>query len=390
MLRKVSGIAAVLAVIATIATTGVQATASAASKKPITIGVIAGTTGAYGTTGQAVVNGSKMAVAKINASGGVLGRKLKLVYGNDAASSTTSALLFKKFVGEGAVAMFGSPDTATVTVSLADKDGIPDLGAIDDGGAAIYPTGPTKTPHPWAWSTSLNTFAWGQIVGDYANSSCPTGLAMVHDPTFYGLGGLAGVKETYKKTLKVDDAISEDWSSGSTQSLVAEITKIVKSGADCVDVWLTPQDDATFVKEVHSLGDHLTVLGNDETCATTVFSSLAGTTGTGMLCAELTSSYAPNAKVKAFYKAYKKEFNVTATAFAMVQYDAINMFAKALTAAKSTSPKAIQKAMNKVKNFPGLSGSLTYTAHKHVTITAAQLTLVKYAASSKAWVPAKK
>lgn len=392
-MRKTLGAATALAVSAATAlggtALGVATTDAAASSKPILVGAIAGTTGAYGTTGQAVINGTKMAIAKINSQGGVLGRKLKLVWGNDGASATTAALLFKKFASDGVTAMFGSPDAATTTVSLANKMHIPDLGAIDDGGASIYPTGPSKAPASWAWSNSLNTYAWGQVVGKYGMKSCPSGLAVLHDPTFYGLGGLAGIQQTYKKTLKLNDAISEDWSSGATQSLISEITSIKKSGADCVDVWLTPQDDAAFVNEMHSLQDHFTVLGNDETCATTIFVHLAGTNATGMYCAELTASYSPSKKVKAFEKAYKKEFHVAATPFAELEYDAVFMLATAIKTGKSTSPKAIQKQLNNIKNFPGLTGKLTFNSQKHVTITAPQLTLVKYNTSKHKWVRAK-
>lgn len=209
---------------------GLGSVSASASSSPIVIGAIAGTTGAYGSTGVAVINGTIMAVNQINKSGGVMGRKFKLVWGNDAASATTSALLFKKYVSEGAIAMLGSPDTATTTVALADKMHLPDLGAIDDGGPAIYPSGPTGKPAPWAWSNSLNTYAWGQSVGNYATKHCPTGLAVLHDPTFYGLGGLAGIQQTYSKTLAVNDAISEDWSTGSTATLDSEIAKVKSSG----------------------------------------------------------------------------------------------------------------------------------------------------------------
>ncbi len=388
-MRRTFGLLAAFAVGAASVTLGVETMSGAATSKPIVIGAIGGTTGAYATTGQAVINATEMAVAKVNASGGVLGRKLKLVWGNDDATATTSALLFKKFLSEGAVAMFGSPDTATVTVSLADKDHIPDLGAIDDGGAAVHPTGPTKPPAPWAWSTSLNTYAWGQIVGDYANKSCPAGLAMLHDPTFYGLGGRTGVGETYKKALKVTISVSEDWASGATQDTVSDIAKVKASGADCVDVWLTPQDDAVFVKEMYSLGDHFTVLGNDETCATTIFAHLAGSDATGMYCAELTASYAPNARVKAFDAAYKKEFHVTATAFALVEYDAVDMLVTAIKTEKSTSPTKIQTYLDTdVTDFHGLSGTLSLSKVKHVTITAPQLTLVKYSVAKHKWEPA--
>lgn len=370
---------------------GIGAATASASSKPIVIGAIAGTTGAYGSTGVAAINGTKMAVAKINADGGVLGRKFKLVWGNDDASATTSALDFKKYVSEGAVAMLGSPDTATTTVTLADQMKIPDLGAIDDGGPAIYPNGPTGKPAPWAWSNSLNTYAWGQAVGNYATKSCPNGLAVLHDPTFYGEGGLAGIQQTYKKALLVDDAITENWSSSSpaAAAMDSEIAKIKTSGASCVDVWLTPQDQATFVNEMASLGDSFTVLGNDETSADATFAGLAGANANGMISAVLTASYAPNATVKAFAAAYKKEFKIATTPFAELSYDAVFMLAKAITAGKSTSPASIQKQLNKITNYNGLTGKLTFTKQIHVTINAPQLTTVSYSTASKSWVPVK-
>jgi branched-chain amino acid transport system substrate-binding protein len=376
------------AIAITAATLGLGATGVSASPAPIVIGAIAGTTGAYGSTGVAVINGTIMAVDKVNSSGGVLGRKLKLVWGNDGASATTSALLFKKFVSDGAVAMLGSPDTATTTVALADRMHLPDLGAIDDGGPAIYPNGPSKPPAPWAWSNSLNTYAWGQAVGEYAMKSCPSGLAVLHDPTFYGLGGLAGIQESYTKKLKLDDAISEDWSSGATQSLDAEINSIKQSGADCVDVWLTPQDEAAFVNEMHSLGDHFTVLGNDETSADATFANLAKANANGVLSAELTASYAPGASVKAFAAAYMKRWHIATTPFAELSYDAVFMLARAMAAGKSTSPTSVQKQLNRITGYKGLTGNLSFTAQVHVTINASQLTLVKYNTAKQAWVPA--
>jgi ABC-type branched-subunit amino acid transport system substrate-binding protein len=285
--------------------------------------------------------------------------------------------------------MLGSPDTATTTVALANQMKLPDLGAIDDGGPAIYPKGPTSPPAPWAWSNSLNTYAWGQIVGEYATKHCPSGLAVLHDPTFYGLGGLAGVQESYKTPLKLNDAISEDWASGSTASLDSEINSIKSSGASCVEVWLTPQDEAAFVHEMHSLGDSFTVLGNDETSADNTFAKLAGANADGVYSAELTAAYKPNARVQAFATAYQSRFNVATTPFAELSYDAVFMLAQAIKAGNSTSPTSIQAQLNKISNYSGLTGSLTFTPQQHVTINAAQLTLVRYSTASKAWETAK-
>src|ERR1700678_4137302 len=96
----------------------VQAPALAVDQ-PYLIGLIAGTTGAYGSTGVATVNGAQMAVDKINASGGVLGHQLKLDPHNDDASATVSGQLYEKLIAAGAIAIAGSPDTGPVTAQLA-------------------------------------------------------------------------------------------------------------------------------------------------------------------------------------------------------------------------------------------------------------------------------
>lgn len=71
--------ASIAGTIATAATVLISAAtfAVAADQPPMVVGLIAGTTGAYGSTGVATVNGAQLAVDKINADGGVLGRKLR-------------------------------------------------------------------------------------------------------------------------------------------------------------------------------------------------------------------------------------------------------------------------------------------------------------------------
>jgi branched-chain amino acid transport system substrate-binding protein len=378
------------AVVTTVAACGGGSSGSSGNSNsdPIVVGAIAGTTGAYGSTGQAVINGTKMAVDEINAKGGVLGRKFKLLSGNDGASATTSALLFKKFVGQGAIAMFGSPDTATTTVEQAERMKLPDVGPIDDCGSSIYPNGPEKPPSPWAWCTSLNTYAWGSIIGEHAMQNCPNGLAVLHDPTFYGEAGLAGIQQTYTKPLKLNHSISEDWSSGSTASLDSEINAVKSSGASCVDVWLTPQDQAAFVNEMHSLGDSFIVMGNDETSADNTFAKLAGNNAEGMLSAVLTTDYRPNAQVEKFKADYKSRFGVESTPFAELSYDAVGILAQAIKTAKSTDATKLQAQLDKTSKYPGLTGSLSFTEQDHATITAKQLTLVRYSTGSQAWEPA--
>jgi branched-chain amino acid transport system substrate-binding protein len=362
---------------------------SGASKGTIVVGAIAGTTGAYGTTGIAMVNGAKMAVQDINAKGGVLGKKLSLQWYNDQASSTLSSQLFQRLVSAGAVAITGSGDTGPATAAMAQRLHIPNIGVVDDAGITVYPNGPDKPPLSWVFDFGLNTFAWGGIDASYALSHCK-GLAVLHDPASYGEGGNAAITSAYAKAgkkLALDDTISEDWSSGATVGLTSEINKIKSSGADCVVVWLTPQDTARFAQTLQSTGTKLTILGNDEINADNTFASLAGNAANGAIGAFLSTEVHPSSTLLAWRKRYQSEFGVASTPFAETTYDSVMMLAQAIKNAGSTKPAAIQNALNHISGFQGLTGTLSFSPMKHATIEQAQLSLVKYDAATKQWVP---
>ena len=376
----------VVALVVAVAAIGAGTASGASSADTILIGSIAGTTGAYGSTGVAMVNGAKLAVADLNARGGVLGKKFSLQSYNDQASATLSSQLFQRLVSAGAVAIVGSGDTGPATSAMAQRLKVPNLGAVDDAGLTIYPDGPTKPPFEWVWSWGLNTFAWGEIVGQYARSHCKA-LAVLHDPSTYGRGGEAGVKLGYEKGKKLvlDETINEDWSTGATVSLTNEINKIKGTGADCVVVWLTPQDTARFAQSVKSTGVKLKVLGNDEINADNTFASLAGNAADGAVGAMLKTDLHPNAAVKSFRARYKKRFHIASTPFAVANYDAIMMLGALIKKTGSTDPEKLKDALNSVKNFKGLQGTVSFSKQNHATITTKQLALVRYDAKSKIW-----
>ncbi|MEZ5190641.1 MAG: ABC transporter substrate-binding protein [Schumannella sp.] len=359
----------------------------------IVVGGIAGTTGAYGAVGVAVINGTQMAVDEINAAGGIDGRQIKFVWDDDAADATKSSQLFQQFVSEGAVAILGSPDTGPTTAALGDQMQIPVLGAVDDGGLTVYPNGPDEPPFAWTFSTSLNTFAWGAKIADWAIANCPGGLAMLHDPTTYGLGGLAGFQmslDAAGKDFVYVESITENWGSGATVNLDAEIQKIVDSGADCVEVWLTPGDEAAFMQEIASLGlDDLVVLGNDVTNADATFVDLAGPEGDGMISALLTSDVYPNERLQEWQQKYRDLFDgLEPGPFAELSYDAVYILKQVIEDADgATDPESIRAGLNALTNFDGLTGSLSFTEQIHTTINKEQLTMVQWSFDSKKWEP---
>ena len=140
---------------------------------------------------------------------------------------------FAKLVADGAIAIAGSPDTGPITAELAIRYKFPTIGVVDDGGLTVNTDGPTGPPNPWVFDFGLNTFAWGEKIGEYALKHCPDGLAVLHDPSTYGQGGLYGIKLAYDKAGKkiaIDHAITENWSTGATAGLMPEVNATKDGG----------------------------------------------------------------------------------------------------------------------------------------------------------------
>lgn len=365
-----------------------KAVGQAAAGSPLVISQLAGSTGAYAIVGKEVFDGASMAVQQINAAGGVMGHPIQLDNLNDGGSATQANEEFRRAVSDHSVVIMGSPDEGAVVAQLSQQYKIPDMGEVDEGALTVYPNGPSKPPLSWVWSNTLDGFGIGNLLADYTLQHCPK-LAILHDPTSYGEGGNDGFLQIYQKQhamkrIVLDDAIAEDWSSGTPVSLTTEIASIKKAGASCVEVWLTPQDQATFVTTAAHEGDHWTVLGSDNETSTNIFQQLAGKYAQGMIAPQLTSLVKDTPAIKKFQKAFKQKYHFQSSLNAIGAYEGVFVFEKAYEMAKSSSPTAIQGALNKLK-YSGLMGPLNYSPTEHTAIQAGDLTLVQWSDKTKSW-----
>ncbi len=88
-------------------TSASAATTSSSSKQPILIGSGCPVTGAYAGDGQQMIRGQQLAVAEINAAGGVLGRPLRLsILDTQIQQPDVMRSVFQKFVSQGVAAVF--------------------------------------------------------------------------------------------------------------------------------------------------------------------------------------------------------------------------------------------------------------------------------------------
>ena len=94
---------------AALAVTATFAAGSAFAQDAIKIGVTQPLTGAFAASGNYVTEGAKLAEAAINASGGVLGRKIQLVIEDNKSNPTEAVATAEKLIAKDKVPVMMAP-----------------------------------------------------------------------------------------------------------------------------------------------------------------------------------------------------------------------------------------------------------------------------------------
>lgn len=251
---RVSRLGAVLGSVASLAAIagcgssgGGNSAGSSSGKGPIHIAMIAPLTGEYTPIGGGNVAGAKAAVAQINQSGGIGGRKLVLDVSNDATNPATSRQLTKSVVNNSSyVAVIGSgfSSSALADEPLADQAKIPYI-SMAASGAQVSPV------QPYVWQIPPTSLVAAEGIAAYLQKQGLTKVGLLHDNGGFPTEGVADVKKIaprYGLQVVADQTFSLD-----STDFTSQLTALKGSSANAVWLWnVTPQAVAV-TKEFRSL-----------------------------------------------------------------------------------------------------------------------------------------
>ncbi|WP_285961057.1 ABC transporter substrate-binding protein [Pseudomonas tohonis] len=145
-------------------------TACAQAAEPITLGLNYPRTGSYKEEGLAQMRGALLAIDEINATGGVLGRPLRLS-GKDSASRPEKAVKnVDKLAAEGAVMLFGGASSA---VAIAAGERARDHGLLYFGTLTYSNDTTGKNGHRYMFRECNNAWMSAKVLGQYLNKTLP-------------------------------------------------------------------------------------------------------------------------------------------------------------------------------------------------------------------------
>ncbi len=303
------------------------------------------------TAGTNYNNGVRLAVAEINAAGGILGRRVNYTALDTQTNPGVAKSLAAKAVDEGVPLVMGPVYSGSILVSMAEtrRAEIPNM--IGGEAAAI-----TEQGNPYVFRASFTQAAAMPKVVRYIHEIVKAKtIAVIYVNNDFGKGGRDMVlKGLQGAGIQVVADISTD---AGQVDFSSAVIRAKQANADALFVYCNEEESARLLRELRKQGYNKPVIG-ETTLANDKVIELAGDAANGVVAHVGLTPDAPNPPVQAFAKRYLAEYKSKADHNAMKGYTSMHTAKAVFDKVGRIDPKAFAAALRgasiAVKDYPGV------------------------------------
>jgi len=322
-----------------------------AQQGPIQIIGLMELSGTGATAGTNFDNGVKLAVKEINASGGILGRKIDYQSWDTQTAPQTAKALAQKAVDQGAYVVMGPVFSGSIIVSMAEtkRAEIPNF----TGGEAANIT---EQGNPYIFRTSFTQATAMPKVARYLKDQVKAkSVAVMWVNNDFGKGGRDAItKALSAEGIKVAADISTD---PGQVDFSGPVLKAKQSNADALFVYTNEEESARALRELKKQGYDKPIVGETTLTGQKVI-ELAGDAANGAVAHVGLTVDAPQPQIKAFDEKFQKEYKYKSDHNGMKGYSGMYVVKAVTEKIGKIDPKAFAKAMHGatilVKDQPGV------------------------------------
>jgi len=322
----------------------------------ITIGAVLPLSGSAAPYGQNAQRGIDLAISEINASSGVNGKHVVVLYEDSKTEPKEAvAALQKLFNSNGVRYVIGDINStgllAMAPIAERNKILLLSPGAsnpkISDSGDYIF-----RNWHSDALEGQIDaeyafkSLQWKTAAVLYVNAAYGAGLAGTFKKVFEELGG----------RIVADEAYPQD-----ATNMREQISKIIAVKPDGLYLPGWPKEMSVALKQLRELGSIIPILSAQGFDDPSIL-RLAGDAAEGVVFSVPQQPDPNDETVKAFLETYKKKYGKEPGVCSAAGYDALSIYAKAISAV-GDDPVKVQRFMAQLKGFPGADGPITFDEH---------------------------
>lgn len=325
----------------------------------VRIGVFMSLTGDTANFGISSTNGIKMAADEVNAAGGINGKQVELLVQDDRSDASEAATIVTKFVTQDQVhAILGevASSRSIAAAPIAQNAKIPMLTPsstnpeVTKKGDYIFRScfiDPVQGAAIAQFGAKTLNAKRGALMVDRKNDYS-TGLEKVISDVFTRLGGQIVITQSYQ---------------AGDQDFNAQITSIKGANPDVIFVPGYYGDVGLFAKQARDKGITVPLLGGDGWDSPSLY-QIGGAALDGCY---FSNHYSPDDSdpiVQKFVSDYKARYGSVPDALAATAYDAARIMFDAIKRANSLEGPAIRDALAATKEFPGVTGKVTFNENR--------------------------
>jgi branched-chain amino acid transport system substrate-binding protein len=316
-------------------------------------------TGPSAATGAQMKNGVDQAAIDINATGGILGQKITVTYGDDVSDPKQGVSVANKFAADGVKFVIGHYNSG---VTIPSSEVYQENGILQITPAS---TNPTVTERKmWnIFRVCGRDDQQGKVAGDYILKHFKgKNIAIVHDKTTYGKGLADETRKTIAKG-GMKDVLYEGVNTGE-KDYSALVSKIKQSRADLVYFGGLYTEGGLIVRQMRDQGVKAPMMGGDG-ITSDEFASVGGPGVEGTLM-----TYGPDPRNKPEAKKVVEEFRAKKfepEAYTLYSYAGVQIIKQAAEAAKSLEPKKVAEKMHSGMHFKTVLGDISYDKKGDIT-----------------------
>ena len=340
----------------TLAALAATAAGVASAADPIKIGVSGPFTGGSSPMGVSMRDGVKLAVAEINAAGGVLGQQIQLVERDDEAKNERGVQITQELINkEHVVADVGFINTG---VSLAsqrfyEEAKIPVINNVSTGSKITHQFEAPEFPDNYVFRTSASDgIQSAMIVEEAVVRRKFTKVAILADSTNYGQLGRQDLEKALEK--RGVTPVAEEKFNIKDVDMTAQLLRAKQAGAQVVLTYGIGPELAQIANGMEKLGWKVPMIGS-WTLSMGNFIDNAGKNGDGAKMPQTFIQDPTTPKRKAFIDAYVKTYNppngrMPSPVSAAQGYDSIYLLAAAIKQAGGTEGPKVRAALEGLKD----------------------------------------
>jgi branched-chain amino acid transport system substrate-binding protein len=336
----------------------------------IVIGEYASLTGGSASFGQSSHKGTALAIDEINAAGGVLGKKLKLVTEDDQSQAGQPATIVRKLIAQDkAVAVLGevASSKSLEAAPICQQNKIPMISPAS--------TNPKVTEvGDYIFRVCFIDPFQGTVMSKFAQSKGWKNIAVLTDVKQDYSVGLA---EFFIKDFKASGGqiVKEQKYSTGDKDFKPQLTSIKAAKPDAIFVPGYYAEVSLIAKQARLLGIKAPLLGGDGWVGDSLL-KVAGNSLDGSFFSCHFSSDDKSPVVQGFVEKFKAKYNgETPDDMAALGYDSAMILANAIKRAGTTEPEKLRAAIAETKDHQGITGKITLDAQRNANKPAVILTI---------------